>query len=235
MTAYLYVMWAVEDELVKLGISRNLRKRLSTHSGNSSNPLKFDNWKLYQFDEDSDARKIENLAKIRLMDRGLAYRGKRELFKCSPTVATDTVDELCDEYRPSVLRHFPFDVDEALESLSDFPCLPEYALASLSSEQRMLYWKGVRDALRCLSYFEGIPISRADFLQMYSWVKGNEKTNSELWMVIVDYYRNHSSLSATKQQSDKVRKVAWSALERIKTDRRFAYVDWQKLDDDFDD
>ncbi len=118
MASYLYVLWALEDELVKIGTSRKLNKRLSAHTGNSSNPLNFERWKLYQFATISDARKIEILVLERLAKRGLSYRGKRELFKCSPTVAAAVIGELCSEAEIPVLRNFPFDLNEMLEALA---------------------------------------------------------------------------------------------------------------------
>jgi hypothetical protein len=156
MAAYLYVLWAVEDELVKIGISRRLHKRLSAHSGNSSNPLNFRRWRLYQFTELSDAQKIERLAAKRLAKGGFLYRGKRELFKCKPTIATDIIDEACGEAKISALKDFPFDLTEMLQTFADFPCLPDYALELLIPEQRKMYWKGAHDALRCLTYFDGM-------------------------------------------------------------------------------
>ena len=232
MASYLYVLWALEDELVKIGTSRKLNKRLSAHTGNSSNPLNFERWKLYQFATISDARKIEILVLERLAKRGLSYRGKRELFKCSPTVAAAVIGELCSEAEIPVLRNFPFDLNEMLEALADFPSLPQDALQLLTSDQRKLYWKGARDALRCLSYFEGIMISFPDFSQIGNAVKVNEQTNSELWIAIVDHYRNLGLLGRGEHKAAVAKEIARAALEKIKIDRRFAYIDWQKLDHD---
>jgi hypothetical protein len=216
MVAYLYVLWAVEDELVKIGISKRLLKRLADHSGNSSNPLNLQPYKIYQFSTTEDAHKVEKLALQRLTKQGFSYRDKKELFKCNPTDAVKVIEQLCYELKISMLRDFPINLEEILERLADFPCLPEFALELFTPDQRRLYWKGARDAFRCISYFD-------------------EETGAELWTAPVDYYRNHGLLDSSEQDTAAARDIAWAALEKIKIDRRFAYIDWQQIDDDDDD
>jgi len=235
MTAYLYILWAVEDELVKVGISRSLHKRISAHSGNSSNPLKFEEWDLFRFRTFADAKKIEKLVLQQLAARGLLYRKKKELFKCDPTVATNIVKQICTENGIFVLKNFPFDLDQALTAFNGFPCFPEEALEMCSPIQRKLYWKGIRDALQCISYLEGIVISRPDIIRMACRVGGNEELNSEIWTTIIDFYRNQLFIDRDSNQVTSKRKIASIALERIKSDRRIAYSDWQCLDDSDDD
>jgi hypothetical protein len=231
MSAYLYVLWAVEDELVKVGISRKPLKRISTHSGNSSNPLRFEQWKVYQFESPSEAKKIESLTVERLQKRGFAYR-KRELFKCAPTEATSVIDRLCNEVGTSALKNFPVNMDEILRSFVDFPSLPNYGLEALTPEQRELYWRGVEDALGCIAYFDGMRVSRSDFWQIRRMVKSLSGTNSELWTTIENHYGNCRSRNSDEDQSIINEKIATVALESIKGQRRRAYNDWQQLDDE---
>ena len=232
MAAYLYVLRAVEDELTKIGISRSLNKRLSAHTGNSSNPLVFQPWRLFQFATISDAHKIEQLARKRLTDSGFAYRSKKELFTCSPTEVTKVVEELCAQLRTGVLKNFPFDLEEALDTFGNFPCLPDHALDMMTPLQRKLYWKGIRDALFCLGYFEGIVITRADFLHFLDRKDDDAENTSEIWASIVDHYRNRGLLEGNDIASAAAKKTAWTSFEKIKAHRRFAFSDWQELDDE---
>ncbi len=232
MTAYVYVLWAVEDDLVKVGISRQLKKRLATHAGNSSNPVSFERWSLYQFGALADAQKIESLAIKHLTKQGFSYRGKKELFRCPPTAATSVIEKACHELNISPLKNFPFGLDELLETFGGFPCLPDCALESLDSEQRRLYWRGVKDALTCFSYLDGVKISQRDFLVLRSSMGGREEINSELWTTIIDHYRNDGPIDSNKDEKVAAQKVAWAALDKIKVARRLAYSDWQEIDYD---
>jgi T5orf172 domain len=195
MPAYLYVLWAVEDELVKIGVSRSLKKRVSAHSGNSSNPLEFKFWKLYQFQTIIEAKQIENIVGKRLSKLGFCYRNKKELFKCCPTEATHAIDGVCKETGIAALRNFPFDQSEVLNKFADFPCLPEYALDFLNSDLQAVYWHGVKDILNCLSFFDGIKIRCSDLSQVRTTVEQRleRKITSELSTIIVDHYRNLGS------------------------------------------
>ncbi len=234
MTAYLYVLWAVTDDLVKIGISTRLQKRIAAHSGNSSNPLEFQRWQIYQFFELEEARKVEKLVLKRLAKQGFLHRGKKELFKCSPTDADKVIHEVALEERISILREFPCDLDEMLQAFADFPSLPEYGIETLTSDQRKVYFKGLRDALYCLSYLDGIAISRVDFLQIMGKVAAIEKEqiNSEFWQLMIDHYRNLGSRRLSKQELDSINAIAMQALEKINWQRRNAYIDWQKLEDE---
>ncbi len=232
MTAYVYVLSAVEDGIIKVGKSKQLKQRLSVHSGNSSNPLRFELRQLYQFSTFSEAHKVEQLALKRLAKQGLSYRGKRELFKCTLAVAMRAIELSCAEAGTSPLKNFPLSLNEVLDTFDNFPCLPEYALELFNSDQRRTYWKGVEDAILCLSYMEGVKVSRRDFLELWNNVRERKKINSELWTTIIDHYRNEGMLGADKSEKEAAEKVAWAALEKIKADRRFAYIDWQEIDDD---
>ncbi len=223
MPAYLYVLWAVEDELVKVGISVRPDKRISAHTANSSNPLRFVTWKLYQFEQAADARKIESLTVKCLQKRGFRHP-KRELFNCEPTTVTTVIDELCHEAGICPLKNFPPTLNDILLSFGSFPSLPSYGLEVLTSEQRSLYWRGAEDALGCIGCLDGLTISRSDFWQIQGMVRELRGANSELWTTIVDHYRNG--------QSDANRETANAALDEIKEERRFAFNDWQNVRDD---
>ncbi len=231
MAAYLYVLWAIEDELVKLGKTIRFNKRPSEHNGNSSNPLKFTEWKLYRFDSQSDASKIEALTKKTLAARGLSYRDKQELFECSPVLVTETIDKHLQDANIFCLRNFPFDLTSAFETFANFPTLPEYALEIFTPEQRKLYWKGISDALNCFRYFEGINVRRSDLLALMGHLNTTDEPDREFWPAIVDYYRNNRSDSFDKQEVLALREIAEKAREDITNDRRNAFADWQEIED----
>jgi hypothetical protein len=237
MPAYLYVLWAVEDELVKIGVSRSHKKRVSAHSGNSSNPLEFQFWKLYQFETIIEAKQIENIVGKRLSKLGFCYRNKKELFKCCPTEATHAIDGVCKEAGISALRNFPFDQSEVLNKFADFPCLPGYALDFLNSDIQAMYWQGVKDTLYCLSFFDGIKIRYSDLLEMRTTVEQRleRRIISELSTIIIDHYRNLSSAGAYPDDLTEIKKIAWLALDKIKDRRRIAYREWQAFEGDEED
>jgi predicted GIY-YIG superfamily endonuclease len=234
MTAYVYLLRADEDGLIKIGFSARLSSRLAAHSGNSSNPVRFELRKLYQFQTAQDARQIEQRTIRHLGNQGFSYRGKKELFKCDLGRAIDAIDLSCTETRICPLRNFPIGQSEMLQAFCDFPSLPEYALESFSADQRELYWKGAQDALICLSYLDGVKIRRQDFLKLWDDIRqrAQQAINSELWVPIINHYRVPEFLYPDEQEKIAARNAAVEARDKIRTDTRLAYVDWQELDED---
>ncbi len=223
---YVYVLWAVRDDFVKVGITRSLSRRANDHNGNSSNPLEFQRWKFYQFATRSDAGKIEAIVKRRLQDQGLSYRDKRELFQCAPTLVSRAIDQALIDLNVQCLKNFPADVDQALDTFCDFPSLPSYGLQILTDDQERLYWKGVSDAFACLSYFHGLTMNQNDLLKLYA--SAARKPATEVSTILIDYFRNHSASANNKEA---IQTIA-AACGKLRQTERYAFRDWQRLEDE---
>jgi hypothetical protein len=75
-------------------------------------------------------------------------------------------------------------------------------------------------------------ISSADFLEMLSCVEKRGELDAELWPAIIDHYRNYRTFDNDESELKARREIARKALEKFNIERRFAYIDWQKVDDD---
>lgn len=148
MRGFLYVLWAVEDGFVKVGITKNIPRRFAAHSGNSSNPLEFRPRQTFAFDSMEDAREVEGLVKDRLTKKGFAYRGKVELFRCSPTDVSDLVLAVAREKRMPFLKNFPYDEETRLDVLGRMLGVPYFIEDCLSKNELSFYRKGLADAFR---------------------------------------------------------------------------------------
>ncbi len=151
---FLYILWAVEDELVKVGISSNWKLRLKTLGG-AGNPLDFMVYKLFAFDEKKDAQFIETHLK-RVLDKEGKFKSKKELFHVAPSFACDAVGKLCDRHKIAVIKNYPDSVEQFFQI--GFSYIPEKFSEFLSEEEKLCYINGVRDTLYALIRFGKIEI-----------------------------------------------------------------------------
>ena len=224
--AYLYVLWAIEDELVKIGISKQPKKRFSTHSGNSSNPLSFMQRKLYKLECIEDARKLENATHDALTRLGFSYRNKNELFKCSPADAISNIDSCALALGISALKNFPRDFDELDKMGLNFLDLPYYLFDVPSATERRAYFSGAGAVLHVLGSIDGLSLSAKEIRMIVTPNTNFLKNSTEMWRLILD------SVAIIVDDDPERLGLVRQAYKKIERGHREAFDEWQEIEDD---
>jgi predicted GIY-YIG superfamily endonuclease len=224
--AYLYVLWAIEDELVKIGISKQPKKRFSTHSGNSSNPLSFMQYKLYKLKCIEDARKLENATRDALTRLGFSYRNKNELFKCSPANAVSSIDNCAVALGIPALKNFPRDFDELDKMGLNFLDLPYYLFDVPTATERRAYFSGAEAALHILGSIDGLSLSAQEIRMIVSPANSYSRNDIEMWRILLD------SVAIIVGHDPERSRLVRNAYEKIEREHREAFDAWQETADD---
>ncbi|MGB9366990.1 MAG: GIY-YIG nuclease family protein [Xanthobacteraceae bacterium] len=204
---YIYV--ATSDELIadgiaKIGVTRNLRARLSNHRRNSSSPYSLFCFAGFRFETFIQARRVENWVKRELRNSGFKCENKTEFFQVSPSTMCDAIHDAVEQLELQAIEQFPSDIDAILGKAGDFVSLPRELLACLTPEEAKAYWQGAKDILWILSRLEGIAIHPDDYRHLWRELKVNAECNEpSAASTVSQYFRNRANTRSIGERVSK--------------------------------
>ncbi len=219
MTGNVYVVCDPGLEYSKLGFSRKLSSRRAGLATNSSAPFKWRPWKVYHLEDEAIARKLERLAYGDPQLASCRIAGKREFFKCRPTLVTAAIERQAAMQKIDVVRGVPYFLEGVKNLFGQFPSLPKEVLDTMDRAAQEAYWIGFRDALFALRYLDGIKLRAADVVAISQMLQTNALNNEPSgWKTIFAHYLGGDSDN---------RAIAERAAVLAQRDERIAFEDWQ--------
>ncbi len=190
--------------VVKIGITSNLRKR--SESNNSSNPLKLQYYRVFAFEDIDTARRVEINSIKYLKSKYKNVSGRRELFFCFPSNATEFILNFCRQNHLTFLGRWPTNNEDRIELLKSAYGMDYRIIDIFSEHERNLFEAGISHAFHIISDLANFGAIDKRFIDLPSALHAFPET--DMWRRAIDVLSHSGLIDPKRALMDSMRKMS---------------------------